>query len=132
MSPADEVVRAMCESYSGAVNASDSARYAALFTEDAIRMPPGGMPEYGPEAIRRSEQADYDEAKLDVAFTPRDALAIAEGWTYGIADVEASMVARGSGETSDFRLTVAWLLERQPSGEWRIKRQMWNRKPEAA
>ena len=40
------------------------------------------------------------------------------------------MVAHADGKTSNFRLTVAWLLQRQPSGAWLIKRQMWNRKPE--
>jgi ketosteroid isomerase-like protein len=65
-----------------------------------------------------------------VQFTPRDGLPITEDWTYGIADVEVSMVAHADGKTSDFRLTVTWLLQRQPSGEWLIKRQMWNRKPD--
>ena len=110
MSDANEVVAAMCRSYSGAVNASDSARYARLFAPDAIRMPPGAEPEYGPEQIRKGEQADYDVAKWNVAFTPRDALPIAEGWVYGIAHVEVSMVAHADGATSEFRLTVAWLL----------------------
>ena len=69
-------------------------------------------------------------AKWNVTFTPRDALPIAEDWIYGIADVEVSMVAHADGKTSNFRLTVAWLLQRQPSGTWLIKRQMWNCKPE--
>jgi uncharacterized protein (TIGR02246 family) len=130
MPNADEVVKAMCQSYSSAVNASDAVTYAKLFTHDAIRMPPGAHPEYGPEQIQQGEQADYDVAKWNVQFTPRDALALAEDWTYGIADVEVSMVAHADGKTSNFRLTVAWLLQRQPSGAWLIKRQMWNRKPE--
>ena len=128
MSKTDKVLQAMCQSYSSAVNASDSRTYAQLFTQDAIRMPPGANPEYGPEQIQKGEQADYDVAKWNVKFTPRDALSIAEDWMYGIADVEVSMVAHADGKTSNFRLTVAWLLHRQPSGVWLIKRQMWNRK----
>jgi len=130
MSNADDVLQTMCQSYSSAVNASDSVAYAKLFTQDAIRMPPGANPEYGPGEIQRGEQADYDVAKWNVQFTPRDALPINEDWTYGIADVEVNMVAHADGKTSNFRLTVAWLLQRQPSGEWLIKRQMWNRKPD--
>jgi len=130
MSYADEVLKAMCQSYSSAVNASDSVTYAKLFTQDAIRMPPGANPEYGPEHIQKGEQADYDVAKWNVKFTPRDALPITEVWMYGIADAEVSMVAHADGKTSNFGLTVTWLLQRQPSDEWLIKRQMWNRKPE--
>jgi ketosteroid isomerase-like protein len=71
MPTADEVVNAMCQSYSSAVNASDAVTYAKLFTHDAIRMLPGAYPEYGPEQIRQGEQADYDVAKWHVQFTPR-------------------------------------------------------------
>jgi ketosteroid isomerase-like protein len=87
MSNADDVLRDMCQSYSSAVNASDSVTYSRLFTQDAIRMPPGAHPEYGPEQIRKGEQADYDVAKWNVKFTPRDALPIADDWLYGVADV---------------------------------------------
>lgn len=130
MSNANEVVNTMCQAYASAVNASDSATYAKLFTQDAIRMPPGAEPEYGPEQIKKGEQADYDLAKWNVNFSPRDALSVGEDWVYGIADVEVSMVAHAGGATSDFRLTVTWLLQKQSSGEWLIKRQMWNRKPD--
>ena len=130
MPTAADVVADMCQAYSGAVNASDAARYSRLFADDAIRMPPGANPEYGPEAIRKGEQADYDEAKWNVKFAPRDALSITDDWVYGIADVSVSMVAHADGKTSDFRLTVTWLLQRQASGAWLIRRQMWNRKPD--
>lgn len=69
-------------------------------------------------------------AKWSVKFTPRDALPIVADWMYDIADVEVSMVAHADGQRSNFRLTVAWLLQRQPSGAWLIKRQMRNRKPD--
>ena len=131
MSEADEVLEAMSDAYASAVNAGDSAAYATLFARDAIRMPPGADLEHGPDEIREAEQADYDAAKWKVSFTPRDALAITDDWVYGIADGEVSIVPHGGGETSNVRLTVTWLYERQqPSGEWLIKRQMWSLKPD--
>jgi uncharacterized protein (TIGR02246 family) len=129
MSKADDVLKAMSDSYASAVNAGDSAAYATLFAPDAIRMPPGANLEYGPDEIRRAEQADYDAGRWNVSFTPRDALEINDRWVYGIADGEVTIVPHAGGEMTNVRLTVTWLYERQPSGMWSIKRQMWNLKP---
>ena len=129
MSEADEVLKAMSAAYASAVNAGDSSKYATLFAHDAIRMPPGAEPERGRDQIQNAEQADYDTARWNVAFKPRDALAITDDWVYGIADGEVSIVPRAAGETSNVRLPVTWLYERQSSGEWLIKRQMWSLKP---
>jgi uncharacterized protein (TIGR02246 family) len=130
MSKADEVVQSVCQRYSATVNASDSHAYGELFAVDAIRMPPGALPEHGRAQIQQGEQADYDVAKWNVTISPHDALSITEDWVYGIGDVEVEIVPHAGGATSDVALTVTWLLERQPSGDWLIKRQMWNRKPE--
>ncbi len=130
MPTADMAFTALCQSYASAVSASDSAAYARLFAPDAIRMPPGANPEYGPEAIQKGEQADYDVARWDVKITPRDALPIGDDWVYGIGEIEVSTVAHADGATSNFRLTATWLLQKQPSGQWLIKRQVWNRKPD--
>lgn len=128
MSEADEVLEAMSAEYASAVNAGDSGTYATLFAIDAIRMPPGADLERGPEEIRNAERADYEAAAWNVSFTPRDALAITDGWVYGIADGEVTIMPHAGGESSNVRLTVTWLYERQPSGEWLIKRQMWSLK----
>src|SRR5437763_16115660 len=131
MSQAHEVLKAMSDLYASAVNAGDSATYATLFAQDAIRMPPGANLERGPDEIRKAEQTDYDAAKWNVSFAPRDALAITDDWIYGIADGEVSIEPHAGGETSNVRLTVTWLYERQqPSGEWLIERQMWSLKPD--
>jgi ketosteroid isomerase-like protein len=118
----------MCESYASAVNANDSVAYSKLFTADAIRMPPGSEPEHGPDEIRQGEQADYDVARWSIRSTPVDALQIAEDWIYGIAHVDAATTAHADGATSSFQATKSWLLQKQPSGEWLIARQMWNLK----
>lgn len=123
---AEEVVKSTCVAYASAVNASDSLAYSKLFTEDAIRMPPGTEPEHGREQIRRGEQADYDHARLHIRSTPVDATQTGDDWIYGIAQVEGTATSHSDGSTPSFRATKTWLLHRQPSGEWLIARQMWN------
>ena len=78
MSHADEVLEKMCRSYAGVVNANDSVAYAKLFTDAAIRIPPGSEPERGRDRIRQGEQADYHIATWSIRSTPLDALQIAE------------------------------------------------------
>jgi len=128
MIDAMEVVETMCERYQTAVSNNDSAAYGNLFAEDAIRVPPGSEPEHGPAEIAQSEQKDYDVAKWSVQSKALDALRIDENWIYGVADADVNTVAWDDGATKSFRATKTWLLEKQPSGDWLIKRQMWNLK----
>jgi uncharacterized protein (TIGR02246 family) len=129
MAAADDVVADMCERYANAVNANDSGAYSKLFTVDAIRVPPGSEPEYGPEHIRQSEQADYDQATWSIRSRPLDALQLSDDWIYGLADVAGTTVAHADGTQRTFNATTMWLLHRQPSDDWLIARQMWNLKP---
>ncbi len=126
MTDAMAIVRSMCIAYANAVNASDSLAYSKLFTADAIRIPPGSEHEYGPEQIRRGEQADYDTARLSIRSTPADAVRAGGEWVYGIAHIDGTATNHADGMTSSFRATKTWLLQRQVSGGWLIARQMWN------
>ena len=128
MTDAMDVVKAMCERYRAAVCANDSEAYRKLFALDAIRVPPGLEPEHGPDAISRSEQKDYDVARWHIESRPLDALRIDDDFVYGIAEVDVDTVAHADGTTKAFKATKTWLLQRSPSGQWLIKRQMWNLK----
>lgn len=127
MIDANDVLKTICGKYQTAVSANDSVAYGKLFAADAIRIPPGSEPEYGPDEIARSEQKDYDEAKWTVQSTPLNALRIDDHWVYGVAQATVRTVAYADGLTSSFNVIKTWLLHREESGEWLIKRQMWNR-----
>ncbi len=128
MIDANEVLKVMCEKYQAAVSANDSAAYRKLFATDAIRIPPGSEPEYGPDEISKSEQKDYNLAKWSIQSRPIDALQIDDQWIYGIAHVDGTAVGYADCTTNSFKLTKTWLLHRESSGEWLIKRQIWNLK----
>lgn len=122
----NQVFKAMCEKYQAAVNANDSTAYRKLFAADAIRIPPQSDPECGPDTIAKSEQKDYDVANWAVQLTPLDALRIDDHWIYGIARGHVSTVNIADGTTHSFTTTKTWLLYQEDSGEWLIKRQIWN------
>lgn len=128
MIDANEVFKAMCEKYQAAVSANDSAAYQKLFATDAIRIPPGSELEFGSEEISKSEQKDYDVAKWTVQLTPLDVLRIDDQWVYGIAQGNVNTVAYADQEKKSFKTTKTWLLHKEDSGEWLIKRQIWNLK----
>ena len=128
MIDAMEVVEVMCERYQAAVSANDSNAYGKLFAADAIRVPPGSEPEHGPDEIAQSEQKDYDVATWRVRSTPLDALRIDDDWIYGVAEADVTTTKFADGAESSFKATKTWLLQKQPSGDWLIKRQMWNLK----
>ncbi|WP_299490586.1 DUF4440 domain-containing protein [Acaryochloris sp. IP29b_bin.137] len=128
MIDANEVLKTLCEKYAAAVSANDSLAYRQLFAPDAIRMPPKSEPEYGPDEISKSEQKDYEVAKWTVQLTPLDALRIDDQWIYGIAEGHINTVTLADGMANSFKTTKTWLLHRDDSGEWLIKRQIWNLK----
>jgi ketosteroid isomerase-like protein len=128
MIDANQVFKAMCEKYQAAVSANDSTAYRKLFAADAIRIPPGSEPEYGPDKISKNEQQDYDVAQWTVQLTPLDALSVDDRWVYGIAEGNINTIAHADGATRSFKTTKTWLLHQEDSGEWLIKRQMWNLK----
>jgi uncharacterized protein (TIGR02246 family) len=130
MANAYEVVKSMCDAYARAVNASDSEAYGQLFTSDAVRIPPDSELERGPEEIAKGEQASYDWGRLSIRSTPVDVIKVGDQWIYALAQVDGEAVAHSDGAKSSFRATKAWLLQRQPSGDWLLARHMWNMRPE--
>ena len=126
MTHAMNVLRTICESYQTSVSANDAAAYARQFADDAVRLPPGGKPEHGPEQIARNEQRDYDAAKWTIQVRPVQALQIDDDWVYGIAETEISLVHHHDGSEKSMTANKGWLINRQETGEWKIMRAMWN------
>jgi uncharacterized protein (TIGR02246 family) len=130
MSEADQVQKSICQSYAKTVNASDAVAYSKLFTTDIIWMQPGTPIRHGRDEIVADFGGALETYKVDIEMTPGDTIQIAEGWIYGISHVDGVLTEKADGSKSHFKFTVTQLLQRQASGEWLIRRQMWNNKPD--
>ena len=123
-----QVITSLIERYSAAVNANNSTMYAELFADDAIRVPPGSDPEYGPNQIAKGEQADYEAAKWSTDMQLVDALPINEEWIYALVHVDAKLQFYTDGSEAEKDATKGFLIQRQANDDWLIKRYLWNLK----
>ncbi len=130
MSEAGQVQKTICQSYMKTVNASDAVAYSKLFTTDVIWMQPGAPIRHGRDEIVADFGGTLETYKVDIEMTPGDTIQISEGWIYGVSHVDGVSTEKASGSKSQFRFTVAQLIQKQESGEWLVKRQMWNNKPD--
>ncbi len=130
MSEADQVQKTICQSYMKTVNASDAVAYSKLFTTDVIWMQPDAPIRHGREEIVADFGGTLETYKVDIEMTPGDTIQISEGCIYGISHVDGVSTEKASGSKSQFKFTVAQLIQKQESGEWLVKRQMWNNKPD--
>jgi uncharacterized protein (TIGR02246 family) len=130
MSDANKILENICQSYAQTVNASDVVAYSNLFTIDIIWMQPGTPIRYGRDEIVADFGGGLETYEVNIEMTPGDTVRIAEGWIYAISHIHGVLTEKADGSKSSFKVTVTQLLEMQASGEWLIKRQMWNSVPE--
>ncbi len=129
MTEPERVLESICRSYARTVNASDAVAYSKLFTTDVIWMQPGTTIRNGRDEIVADFGGALETYKVDIVMTPGDTIQIAEDWIYGISHVDGVLTKKEDGSESSFKFTVAQLIQRQASGEWLIRRQIWNDKP---
>jgi ketosteroid isomerase-like protein len=129
MSEADLVLENVCQSYAQTVNTGDVIAYSKLFASDTIWMQPGTPIRYGRDEIVTDFGGGLESYSVDIRMTAGDAIQMAEGWIYAISHIDGVLTEKSDGAKSSFKVTVSQLLEMQPSGEWLIKRQMWNNVP---
>jgi len=135
--PADEelaaadvnAVRAVVAAYFDAANAGDAAAWAALYTEDAVIMPPESPVVEGRGAIEAWLEmlpviTDAEGAALEVQGT--GSLAYLRG-TYSM-----NLVIPGVREAVSQRGKFLQIYARQTDGSWRLARDIWNADPSPA
>ena len=111
-------------SYVQSALASDFAEWAALHTEDAVRLPPNQPAVKGRAAIQNWGAAF---SLTDFTITPleidgRDGLAYARV-TYSYS---GTLTAEGMSEVVTDSGRGVWLLRKQPDGSWLLAVDIWN------
>jgi uncharacterized protein (TIGR02246 family) len=109
--------------------AHDPQALADLFTEDAVLLEPGAPAVVGRAAIlanNKKDQLEHPNAKV-VSYKPEIMdLQVVDGWAFEWDLFEGSFKESEKGEVKSFRGKGLRVLKRQPDGEWKFARVMWN------
>ncbi|HEU4616863.1 MAG TPA: DUF4440 domain-containing protein [Gammaproteobacteria bacterium] len=118
-------IAAFNERYLGAINAEDIATLSSLTTDGHVMLPPNRAPIVGKAANdevngRAFEQFDFDETWTPVETVVSGDLAFQRG-TYTTAAKPKS-----GGAAREVKGSFLRVYQRQPNGEWRMIRDMFN------
>ena len=106
--------------FAEALNQGDAAAIAALYTEDAIVLPPGQGMVRGRQAIQESMAVDIETNALsDLVLTTSDVQVA------GNLAVEVGTYSIQAGAMQDEgKYVVVW--KKQEDGSWKLYRDIWN------
>jgi ketosteroid isomerase-like protein len=109
--------------------AGDPKALAGLWTDDAVRMEPGGPAEVGKPVINsHDEKAKAEHPALQIlTYAPEiKDVNVVDGWAFEWGYFSSSYRESPGGEVKSFRGKLLRVLRRQPDGSWKFARVMWN------
>ena len=110
----------------------DPKALADLFTDDAVLLQPDSAALIGKQAILSANQKDKAEhpSSRFLAYKPEiHDLQISDGWAFEWTSFEASYRESDNGQPRTFHAKALRILKREPNGEWKFSRVMWNPVP---
>ena len=121
-----QALRDMSPRFLAAFNAGEST--VDMFTEDAVRIPPQGPALVGHEALRERDLAYHAEFTATQTATTDEVQVYGDvGFARGTWSVRETPRAGGA----EVERNGNWLIiyERQPNGQWKAIRHIWNQAP---
>ncbi len=123
-----EAIRRLHDADTRAAKAGDYATLHSLFTDDAVVLPPGGAVLRGRDAIEESftrmVARPQTERVLEYEYVPEEVQIVGDlAYEWGVF---LGRVRRPDGSEAIERCKAIRILQRQPGGEWKIHRTMWN------
>jgi ketosteroid isomerase-like protein len=111
--------------YLGAINAGDSATLASLTLPEHIMIAPGRPPLVGKEANDAANARVAQTFKIEETWTPIETF-ISGDLAYQRGTFTVAATPKAGGTTRNTRGTFLRIYKRQPNGEWRMVRDMFN------
>jgi uncharacterized protein (TIGR02246 family) len=120
----DPAVSKVSSAYQAAVNAEDAKALAAVYTEDAVEMPPHEPMIRGRAAIQMYYEKQFAEADGKVMITPMESMASGNAG-YEVGTYTQSMKMK-TGQTMNDKGKYVVLLKPGVDKQWRVAYAIYN------
>jgi ketosteroid isomerase-like protein len=111
--------------YLGAINDGDIATLSSLTTEGHIMIAPGRPPIVGKKANDEANGRAFQMFDIDETWTPVETV-ISGDLAYQRGTYTVKATPKGGGNTSNTSGTFMRIYRKQPDGQWRMVRDMFN------
>jgi uncharacterized protein (TIGR02246 family) len=119
----------LTDAYGAKVNAQDAAGYANdLYADDILWAPPDAPDRTGKAGVQAGIQTLFEKFTFAVVPTTTEIVVMGD-FAYAIGQVDLKLTPKAGGDVVPAKFRIFWLLKKQPNGDWRINRQIWNKKP---
>lgn len=111
--------------YLGAINAGDIATLSSLTTDGHIMIAPGRPPTVGKKANDEANGRAFQMFDIVETWTPIETV-ISGDLAYQRGTFTVDATPKAGGNTSHSKGTFLRIYRKQPTGEWRMVRDMFN------
>jgi uncharacterized protein (TIGR02246 family) len=120
-----EWIDSVREAHVAAINSRDAAALAALFTEDALQMPPNAPSNAGRANIESWARAFLRAFEVQFSLSVME-LEIADSRAVEIGAYEITLIPDAGGARIEDRGKYITIYRRLPEGGWGVVRDIWN------
>ena len=113
------------EQFVAAENSGDAAAVAALYTDDAVLLPPNELEVVGRPAIEAWYRALFDTYAPELSFSSQE-VQLAGDWAFDWLSYTFQLTPRAGGPAIEERGNDLLVLRRQADGAWKVAREIWN------
>lgn len=113
------------EKEAAAVNSGDIEGFMAIFTDDAVIMPPNLAPICGKDNIRRFNRQFFEELTTQITIKSEEVVVCGE-WAFDRGTFEVTFTPKSGGEPVQDSGKYIYILKQQPDGTWKMARDIWN------
>jgi uncharacterized protein (TIGR02246 family) len=123
-SAALQAINRVREAHIAALNRGDADVFVAVFSKDAVQMPPNEPANLGSDAIRRWAQAFLNQFSTQFSLSVEE-LRMGSDWAFERGTYTIILRPRGGEALQDLGKYIT-IYQRQPDGSWKTARDIWN------
>jgi ketosteroid isomerase-like protein len=118
-------IAAFNERHLGAINNEDIATLSSLTTEGHVILIPNRAPIVGKKANDEANGSAFERFDFDETWTPLETV-VSDDLAFQRGTYTTAATPKGGGERRELTGNFMRIYQRQPNGEWRMTRDMFN------
>ena len=115
----EEAIKALVQEFTATINSDNLDGFMALWTDDAVLMPPTSLAVIGKEAIRSRVERIFAMYTIEIRCAVED-IQVAGDWAYVRNSCEEADTPKDGSETRSLEESIVFIFQRQADGSWKI------------